>query len=506
MKALLGFLFAGTVLYAADLESRDARVAQHYQVERVPIPVGVDPQIGALAMLADGRLVACFHHGEIAFFDPKSGAWQIFAEGLHEPLGVVPEEDGSLLVMQRPELTRLRDLNRDGVADEFETVWDRFGMTGNYHEYAFGPVRGPNGRLYIGLNLASSADTIREEIRGEWSLIGVPREKFYTEWKKVLGEVGRMYSRVPWRGWVMELDPATSKVVPFACGFRSPDGLAFDARGNLLVDDNQGDWRGTNELHVVQRGGFYGHPASLVWRDDWDGSVPHKLPIEKLNALRTPAAICFPYGTYANSPTQIVVIPKTPAWGPFGGQTLVGEMNSPRLLRVLLEEVDGVWQGACVALVETEALKRGLHRLTFAGDTLYLGRTHLAWAGGEGLAALKPTGRTPFDPLNMQVTPRGFRFEFTEPLASSASDPARWAAQRYFYAYHATYGSPEMEKAAAVITRVTLSNEGRTAEVEFAGMKVDFIYDFDLSKLESATGTRVLNPRIAYTLRRVPAR
>lgn len=506
MKTFFILFFAGTLLHAADLDARDAKVAHYYQIERVPIPIGVDPQIGALATLPDGRLVACFHHGEVAFYDRKSGGWQIFAEGLHEPLGVLPENDGSLLVMQRPELTRLRDLDRDGVADQFETVWDGFGMTGNYHEYAFGPLRASNGKLYLGLNLASNADTVREEIRGAWNPIGVPREKFYTDWKRVLSEVGRMYSRVPWRGWIMEFDPATSKALPFACGFRSPDGLAFDAQGNLLVDDNQGDWRGTNELHVVKRGGFYGHPASLVWRDDWDDSVPDQLPLEKLNALRTLPAICFPYGTYANSPTQIVVIPKTAAWGPFGGQTLVGEMNSPRLLRVLLEETDGNWQGACVALLETEALKRGLHRMTFAGDTLYLGRTHLAWAGGEGLAALKPTGRAPFDPLNMRVTPRGFRFEFTEPLAESCSDPARWAAQRYFYAYHPAYGSPEMEKAAAVITRVILSNQGRTAEVELSEMKVDFIYDFDLTELESTAGARLLNPRIAYTLRRVPTR
>jgi hypothetical protein len=30
------------------------------------------------------------------------------------------------------------------------------------------------------------------------------------------------------------------------------------------------------------------------------------------------------------------------------------------------------------------------------------------------------------------------------------------------------------------------------------------IYDFDLSQLKSASGNSLLNPRIAYTLRRVP--
>ncbi len=491
-----------THLSAAD----SSRIAPYYTVRNLPLPPGIAPEIGALTALPDGRLAIAFHHGEVAFLDPRTGAWSVFAEGLHEPLGILSEKDGSLLVMQRPELTRLRDVDGDGTADQYETVWDGFGMTGNYHEFAFGPVRGPDGKLYVSLNLASNGDTIRPEIRGEWSKIGVPREEFYDAWNRVKNDVGRMYSRVPWRGWVMQLDPNDWSATPFACGFRSPDGIGFDAAGNLLVDDNQGDWRGTNPLFVVEKGGFYGHPASLIWREGWDGSVPIKQPIEKLNELRTPSAVDFPYGTHANSPTAIVVIPKTPAWGPFGGQTLVGEMNNPRLLRVMLEEVDGMWQGACVALIDDESLKRGLHRLAFVGDTLYLGRTHLSWAGGEGLGTVTPTGKTPFDPLDMHVTPNGFRLDFTDPVASNSMAPELWTATRFYYAYHEPYGSPELEKTEVTPTKVTRSNAGRTVELEFADLKTDFIYDFNLRKVRSESGDALLNPRIAYTLRRRPAK
>ena len=42
--------------------------------------------------------------------------------------------------MQRPELTRVKDTDGDGTADEYETVFDGFGMSGNYHEFAFGPA------------------------------------------------------------------------------------------------------------------------------------------------------------------------------------------------------------------------------------------------------------------------------------------------------------------------------------------------------------------------------
>jgi hypothetical protein len=304
----------------------------------------------------------------------------------------------------------------------------------------------------------------------------------------------------------MEIDEKTGKATPYASGFRSPDGLGFDAAGHLFVNDNQGDWRGTSPVHVVQRDGFYGHPASLVWRKDWKDGDPLKVPIEKLQALRTLPAIQIPYSSYANSPTQMVLIPKTPAWGPFGGQMIMGEMNVPRIFRLLPEQTEGTWQGACVLLVGSATLKGGLHRFAWSGDTLYIGRTHLSWAGGEGLGTLRPTGSTPFDPLTMRVTPRGYRFEFTAPLAASAAEPARWGGFRYYYSYHAAYGSPEMEKTEFTATKVTLSDGGRVAEVELPEMKTGFIYDFDLAHVEAASGETPLNPRIAYTLNRVPGK
>ena len=479
-------------------------LADYFTVTPVATPPGVDAEVGGLDVCPDGRIVAAFHHGEVAFFTPKTQSWEIFATGLHEPLGALVEKDGSILVMQRPELTRLKASSGHGPADTYETVWDGFGQTGNYHEFAFGPVRGPNGKLYVALNLASNGDTVHREVRGEFSPIGMPREKFSEDWKKVSKEAGRMYSRVPYRGWIMEIDPATGAATPYASGFRSPDGFGFDAQGRLFADDNQGDWRGASEVFQVQKDGFYGHPASLIWRKDWKGEDPLQVPIEKLNKLRTPAAIWFPYGTMANSPTQILTIPQTPEWAPFGGQLLVGEMNFPRILRMMPEETEGVWQGATLPFIEGEAVKRGGHRFVFTKDALWIGRTHLSWAGAEGLASIKPTGKIPFVPLTMHVTPKGFRFEFTAPLDPGAAAPELWKASSYYYLYHAPYGSPETDKTAAVPVKVTLSNGNKTADLELPPMKVDYLYDFDLSGLKSAAGEAVVNPHIAYTLRKIP--
>ena len=155
----------------------------YYRIGKVGIPPEIAPEVGALTATKAGSVAACFHHGEVAIYNPHSKTWQKYAGGLHEPLGIIEERDGSLLVMQRAELTRLRDSNSDGVADEYETVWDGFGVTGNYHEFAFGPAPSSSGKLLISLNCASNADSVFREVRGPWLNVGLSREQFYApEW------------------------------------------------------------------------------------------------------------------------------------------------------------------------------------------------------------------------------------------------------------------------------------------------------------------------------------
>ena len=69
---------------------------------------------------------------------------------------VLAESDASVLVMQRSELTRLRDTDGDGLADNYETVFDGFGMSGNYHEFGFGTAQDADVNLYVSLGTASN--------------------------------------------------------------------------------------------------------------------------------------------------------------------------------------------------------------------------------------------------------------------------------------------------------------------------------------------------------------
>ena len=250
------------------------------------------------------------------------------------------------------------------------------------------------------LNCASSNAGVWEEVRGQYN---------------PLGRDGRMYSCVPYRGYVMKLTPA-GKLIPFANGFRSPDGLGFDQQGDLFVTDNQGDWLGTSKLYHVEEGNFYGQPSSLVWRDGWNVN-PLTVPVATLDSLRTRAAVLFPHTIMANSPTQPLLIPDNVEFGPFAGQLLVGEMDYPRIMRVMLEKVQGKYQGACVNFMDSMHLSIGNHRMAFAPDgSLWLGKTAYVWVGDKGIQRVTYQGGRPMDVLRMNVTPRGFDLTFTRPV------------------------------------------------------------------------------------------
>jgi hypothetical protein len=475
-----------------------------FSIETITIPPGIDPQIGGIAALPNGKLALCFHRGEVMLYDPANGQWSQFAEGLHEPLGILAESDTSLLVMQRAELTRLRDTDGDGTADTYDTVYDGFGMTGNYHEFAFGPARDQDGNLYLALNIASNGAGIRDEIRGKWSPLGLAREKMTVggkDWGQVAGQAGRMYSRVPWRGWVIKLSPDGGHVTPFACGFRSPDGIGFDAAGRLLVTDNQGDWLGTSKVHDVHEGGFYGHPASLVWREGWTRD-PLQVPIAELEQLRTPAMGLLPQGELANSPTQPIAVPAG-VFGPLAGQTLIGEMNQKTLVRFLPDPVGDVSQGAAIPFLQSDALGAGNHRLAFTKDgTLWIGKTHLSWAGAEGLVAVRWRGAAAglFAVDRVHVTSDGFELRFTEPVDEQSLGGLQVRA--HGYEYHMAYGSPKVDDREVKVVKSGLGAAGTTLRLELAELREGHVHTIALAGVRSRGGRPLLGDIVYYTLRK----
>ena len=481
------FVLATGLLWGNVCAAQRDTITDYYQVEHIKLPSGLRAETGGIDFMPDGRLVACFHLGEVMTYNPKTKVWKKFAEGLHDPLGLVAVSNTEVLVMQRPELTRIKDTNADGLADVYETVTDDFGLSGNYHEFAFGPLKDRDGNYFVALNVASNGAGIRPEMRGQYDS---------------LGRQGRMYSCVPWRGWVMKYNVKTNKLEPYASGFRSPNGLGLDADGRLFVSDNQGDWRGTSPLYHVEKGKFYGHVSSLIWRDGFPDIDPLTLPVAQLDSLRTREAVAFPHTEIAHSPTQPLLDNTNGRFGPFEGQMFIGEMDYPHLMRVLLENINGQWQGACVAFGGGAGLLKGNNRLAFdrQGD-LWIGHNDHGWVGDEGLSRIHWTGKVPLEIMAMNASTDGFELTFTEPVsAAMASKPENYHFQKYYYQYHRQYGSPKIDVQEVSIKSVMVSGDGRKVRFVLANMTPNYIYDLKIDKLQTSDGKQLLNRAIFYTL------
>ena len=107
----------------------------YYKLSTLPFPKELKLEVSGMAALPGDRMAIAIRKGEIWIAEKLSTekpVYKKFASGLHEPLGLAYHE-GNLYTVQRTELTRLRDTDKDGQADEYLTHAKGWGVTGNYH-------------------------------------------------------------------------------------------------------------------------------------------------------------------------------------------------------------------------------------------------------------------------------------------------------------------------------------------------------------------------------------
>lgn len=477
----------------------------YYEIVSVPSPSKVDTQIGGLAWTKDGEVAACFHRGEVMFYSPKTKQWRLFASGLHEPLGIHVEKEGTILVIQRAELTRLHDKDGDGTADFYEVVCNDWGVSGNYHEFTFGLVKDSKKNIYIALGTASSGAGVREEIRGPWNDTGgLTHERFlyggkHGDWKEKKEGVPRMYARVPYRGCVLKVAPGSHKAEVYATGFRTPNGLYVDASDQLWVSDNQGDWVGASKLHRIQPGGFHGHAASLLWDKNPPKVTPVELPIEELEKRRVKSAALMPQGECANSITQMIGARKEFGLTVGSDNLIIGEMNHARLINYLPDTVNGVHQGATTHVLNSLSLGMGNNRLLYSADgkSLYVGKTHLSWPGREGIKLITYTGKPYLQAESVRMTKRGFKIKFNSEI-TIPKDKSIYEIETYRIAYHSRYGSENYDLETEPLKKVVAKGDELIIELENA-LKADRIYDIRLpAEIKSELGS-ISSTRFWYT-------
>lgn len=512
---LIILCFATTGIHAQKV-SRAPVEDDYYRIITLPAPEHILLEVGGIATLPDGRIAVCTRRGDVFVIENpymennSSPVYTLFASGLHEALGLV-WKDNSLYTAQRGELTKLADTNGDGKADVYETVY-AWPLSGHYHEYSFGPKLAPDGSFFVSGNVAFGDE--------EW-------------WR---GE-----SRVPWRGWIMKISP-DGKMEPWATGMRSPCGLGM-VDGELFYDDNQGDWMGSGGIWHVRKGSFTGHPAGLRWTDMPESPVkistqqlyakvdprqikkegqymkPENIADEKdpdflyelreeIPALTLPA-VWLPHGVLGISNSEILRDDTNGKFGPFAGQILVGDQGQSKIMRVVMEKVNGEFQG--VAFDFRQGFQSGVLRMNWGSDgSLFVGETNRGWGSAgttnSGLQRVVWTGKTPFEMKNVRAMPDGFEIEFTMPVdRKSAEDLNSYGGRSYIYKYHPVYGSPTVNEEPLKIRGVKVSDDLLKIRVVVDNLRRYHLHEITVGGVRSQHApVPVLHPVAYYTLNNIP--
>jgi len=489
-RFLCSFLVAGALALAGctpDMPENPTEEASFYTIEDVPIPDGIELEIGGLEVLADGGLAVSTRRGEVWLIDDPYGdapTYTRFAHGLHEPLGLLADGPGRFYLSQRSELTLLEDTDGDRVADVYERVVE-YPISGNYHEYAYGPELLPDGSMFVTLNVA---------------------------WQ------GGGTSPVPWRGWGMRITK-DGEMTPMTAGMRSPAGFGVNADGAMFVGENQGDWIASGRISHAKMGGFLGHPNSLRWSGESDspirlakddvpnlGEPMHEVGAE-LEGFQQPA-VWLPHGLMGISTSDILLNDQAQGFGPFENQLLVADQGHSKVMRAFVEEVDGEYQGAAFPM--REGFISGILRMDWGKQsTLFAGMTSRGWAstgGGKfGLQRMKWTGYTPFEMKEVKAEPDGFTLTFTRPVdPATFANPAAYSVTGFTYKYHINYGSPTINQQEHPVQHAAVSADGYQVRLVLNDLREGYIHEIKLDSLVSQGGMPLLHDVAYYTLNRIP--
>lgn len=485
---LIGFLTHETF---AQSKPRPFKEEDFYEIKTLLIPDGIKLEIGGVAPMPDGRLGVCTRRGEVWVIENPyqlngtSPNYTLFASGLHEALGLA-FHDGAFYCTQRGELTKLIDTDADGKADVYESVanWD---LSGNYHEYSYGPVFDKAGDMYLTFNVA-------------W--VGYGEGKL-----------------AKWRGWLVKIKK-DGTLEPIATGLRSPAGFTVNSKGDVLYGENQGDWVGSGRITHLEKGDFAGNAGGLWWtkepesplkfttvKDIPDTGEPMFEAAKKMTSLKLPA-VWFPHALMGISTADMIEDETGGKFGPFQGQYFVYDQGQSKAMRMTLEKVNGKYQGACYPFCE--GFQSGTLRARWGNDgSMFVGQTSRGWGStGKdlfGLQRLVWNGRMPFEMKNVSARPDGFEIEFTMPInRQSAENLSSYELKSFTYKYQHQYGSPIINQEDTPLRGVIVSEDRMKVRLVLDNIRQGYIHQVMASGILNDEGQPLLHDVSYYTLNEIP--
>ncbi|WP_340156952.1 HEAT repeat domain-containing protein [uncultured Maribacter sp.] len=195
-----------------------------------------------------------------------------FSDEINDVAGALLVRDNDVFVGIGPGMYRLTDTNGDKILDEKTSIAEGFAVHIGFSGHGMsGAIEGPDGKIYWGIgDIGANITTVDGE-----------NHKFPNE------------------GVIVRSNPDGSDFEVFAHGLRNTHEFVFDAYGNIISSDNDGDHKGESErlIHIVEGSdagwranwqyGKYTDPKNNgynVWMDEklftphWDGQAAYIIP------------------------------------------------------------------------------------------------------------------------------------------------------------------------------------------------------------------------------------
>lgn len=265
-----------------------------------------------------------------------------FVEGFHEEYtdvaGGFTGHNGEYFLGVAPDLWRLQDKNEDGTVDEMTSIVHGFQVHIGFGGHGMSGVKvGPDGKIYWGIG--DIGFNITDQTGKNW---------FY-----------------PNQGGIFRANPDGSDFEVFARGLRNTHEFDWDAYGNLISVDNDGDYPGEQERLVYIVNG-----SDAGWRSNWqygkytdpDNNRYNVWVDEKLYKPRFPeqaAYIIPPIQSYHNGPTGLKYQPGTALGGKYPNHFFVVEFPGAAS-RAKIHAFELEKNGAGFQLKQEEVIAQGV--------------------------------------------------------------------------------------------------------------------------------------------------
>ena len=243
----------------------------------------------------------------------------VISDDLPAPYGLAANSS-SVDVLCKTSLIRLTPPATDTASDtpyDQQVVADGWGYTADYHDWAVGLQRSPDGSYFMALPCQQDDRT--------------PAAAQYR---------GQALKLIPYQSTEQ---PRAYRIESFTAGLRFPMGLALSREGELFATDNQGNYNPFNELNHLQFGKRYGFINKLEtkpgFNPDFESpavNLPHPW-------TRSVNGLCF-----LETPSAISDGGKRQVFGPYEGDLIGCEYNGLSLIRMSLQKVNGPVSRRCL--------------------------------------------------------------------------------------------------------------------------------------------------------------